>query len=185
MHAGKEAEWSKKVQLALEKIDKPCVCLLLEGYFVGSFVNASAFQEALELMNKEDFNTPLMKNPSAIKYKGIVSSSDSVETLKDYDALLFLAKYKNEGLPGTIIDAYAAGIPVISAKWESFSDIVKEGLTGIGYMQNDLDGLEKTIRWATSNKQQLFKMKYNCTIKAKEFHRETVITELFGKGFFN
>mgnify|MGYP002519543662 CR=1 FL=1 len=29
-----------------------------------------------------------------------------------------------EGVPGTIIDAYAAGLPIISAKWLNYGDIL-------------------------------------------------------------
>jgi hypothetical protein len=62
--------------------------------------------------------------------------------LKDYFALLFPTHFYTEGIPGTVIDAYAAGIPVISAKWESYSDVIDEGVTGIGYK----DGAERASR---------------------------------------
>lgn len=71
--------------------------------------------------------------PGYVRYKGLVAYDKSVEVLKDYFALLFPTRFYTEGIPGTIIDAYAAGVPVISAKWESFADAVEDGITGIGY----------------------------------------------------
>jgi glycosyltransferase involved in cell wall biosynthesis len=71
--------------------------------------------------------------PEYVSYKGCVDANKSVEVLKYYFALLFPTHYYTEGIPGTIIDAYAAGVPVISARWESFADIIDEKLTGIGY----------------------------------------------------
>ena len=50
-----------------------------------------------------------------------------------------------EGIPGTIIDAYSAGVPVISARWESFSDVVEEGRTGIGYEFDNMRELENVL----------------------------------------
>ncbi len=71
--------------------------------------------------------------PEYVRYKGLVAYDKSVEVLKEYFALLFPTRFYTEGIPGTIIDAYAAGVPVISAKWESFADVVEDGITGIGY----------------------------------------------------
>ena len=131
---------------------------------------ADQYKERFEQL-KNDF-TP------EINYKGVVASTDSVETLSKYDALLFPTKFKTEGLPGTIIDAYAAGIPVISARWNSFEDIVEEGKTGIGYKFGDNEELKNAIMWAIENKNKLFEMKDNCRLKAKEFSPEVVIDKI-------
>ncbi len=56
--------------------------------------------------------------PEYVNYRGVVSFDQSVDVLKEYFALLFPTGFFTEGIPGTIIDAYAAGIPVISAEWE-------------------------------------------------------------------
>ena len=68
--------------------------------------------------------------PDYVKYGGLVPFDKSVDVLKNYFALLFPTHYYTEGIPGTIIDAYAAGVPVISAKWENFGDIIEENITG-------------------------------------------------------
>ena len=73
------------------------------------------------------------KFPKYVHYKGLVPFDKTVEVLKNYYLLLFPTRFFTEGIPGTIIDAYAAGIPVIASKWESFDDIMKDGYTGLGY----------------------------------------------------
>ncbi len=77
--------------------------------------------------------------PEGVRYCGCVDADKSVEILQSYFALLFPTHFYTEGIPGTILDAYAAGIPVISAKWESYSDVVDEGVTGIGYDFDDVE----------------------------------------------
>lgn len=136
----------------------------------------SGYQERFEEI-KEDL-------PVYIRYKGVVAPSNSVETLKVYDALLFPTRFKTEGLPGTIIDAYAAGIPVISAKWESFQDIVDDGRTGIGYTQNDYSALMDSLLWVCNNPEKLREMKQNCIGKACEFMRSNVIKKLVDEAKF-
>lgn len=114
--------------------------------------------------------------PHYVNYKGVVDYDKSVDVLKNYFALLFPTHFYTEGIPGTIIDAYAAGVPVISSRWESFGDIVDDGITGIGYdfqNQEQLVDLLKQIR-----REMIDKMKINCLTKGKSYLPKFVINSL-------
>ncbi len=104
-----------------------------------------------------------------IRYCGCVAPERSVEVLKDYFALLFPTHFYTEGVPGTIIDAYAAGIPVISAKWESFSDVVEDGVTGIGYDFDNQSQFEEILQKVALSPDVLINLKENCLKKATAF----------------
>ena len=123
--------------------------------------------------------------PGYIRYCGFVDANRSVEVLQQYFALLFPTHFYTEGIPGTIIDSYAAGIPVISAKWESFSDVVDEGITGLGYDFDNADQLERILLEVAQKPNVLLGMKENCIRKAKDYIPESTIqimTEKFGGG---
>lgn len=94
---------------------------------------------------KEHFKKVMTGSPEYIRYKGTIESSGAVDVLKTYYLLLFPTHYKVEGLPGTIIDAYAAGLPVVSSRWNSFSDIIIEGVTGYGVDTGDNESLFKIL----------------------------------------
>ena len=112
----------------------------------------------------------LRKNfPHYIKYGGVVPFDQSVDVLKNYYALVFPTHFYTEGIPGSIIDAYAAGLPVISSKWESFSDVICEGKTGQGYEFDNLIELEQILRDCLDNPEKLDAFRLNCLKKAKEF----------------
>ncbi len=83
--------------------------------------------------------------PEYIKYKGSVNYDESVETLKNYFALVFPTLFYTEEYLGTIIDAYAAGLPVISSKWESYDDVIEDNITGIGYKFGSDDALVEVL----------------------------------------
>ncbi len=51
IHAGTNAEWSKKVQVGLQSINSKYVCLLLEDFFVSDTVNTIEFEKLISLMN--------------------------------------------------------------------------------------------------------------------------------------
>lgn len=119
--------------------------------------------------------------PPYISYKGLVQFDKSVEVLKDYFMLVFPTKFYTEGIPGTIIDAYAAGLPVLSAKWESFSDVIDDGVTGIGYRFEDIVELKKLLLDFSYEPQKILSMKSDCLEKAKEYIPQNAIQPLMDK----
>ena len=121
----------------------------------------------------------LKKNfPAYVHYKGMVSGDKSVDALKNYFLLLFPTRFYTEGIPGTIIDAYAAGVPVLSSKWESFNDIVKEGVTGYGFTFKALEEFEELLYKIVQNPQVVISLKKACLSLANEYVPGKALDEL-------
>lgn len=119
--------------------------------------------------------------PNYIEYKGVVDYDKSVEVLKNYFALLFPTRFYTEGIPGTIIDAYAAGIPVIASKWESYSDIIDEGTTGLGYETNNVADLIKRLKNVVYNAKCISGLKLNCLEKSRYYLPCSIVKILIEK----
>jgi len=115
----------------------------------------------------------------AITYKGNVPFNKSVEILSGYFALLFPTQYYTEGIPGTIIDSYAAGVPVISARWKSYADVVIEGVTGLGYEFNTNVDFERILESIVADPSIVARLKDGCIKKAEDFLPENAIKPLF------
>lgn len=130
----------------------------------------------------EWFDELKLNFPKYVNYKGVVSFDQSVDVLKEYFSLLFPTGFFTEGIPGTIIDAYAAGVPVISAEWESFSDVVDKDITGVGYTFGNFEELCLVLKNIALNPQIIQEMKKACIEKAKEFTPEVAIEILIGGG---
>ena len=107
--------------------------------------------------------------PSFVQYKGLVDFNKSVDVLKNYFALLFPTRYYTEGVPGTIIDSYASGVPVLSSKWESFSDVVFPDITGYGYEFDDFNDFVSKLDFLCQNAGQVNALKLNCLETAKHY----------------
>lgn len=112
-----------------------------------------------------------------ITYKGKVDPSDSVKIISQYDLQLFPTHYKTEGIPGAILDSYFAGVPVVTARWNSFSDVIIEGKTGIGYEMGDIDDFLLQLSWLINDKEKTMEMKQCALKEAKDYMPETVIEE--------
>ena len=105
--------------------------------------------------------------PEYVNYGGLVPFDKSVEVLKDYFALLFPTRYFTEGIPGTIIDAFAAGVPIISKKWLNYNDILDDS-TCIGY---DFEGAKclNAILLDERLPEKIVSLKKNCLNRAKDY----------------
>lgn len=121
------------------------------------------------------------KFPDYVKYKGIVPFDKTTEVLKDYFLLLFPTKFYTEGIPGTIIDAYAAGVPVVCSRWQSFADLVDDSV-GYGYEFSSEEALGNLLRKIYfEDIDKILAMKKACIVKSRQYMPEKVVEILINK----
>ena len=130
---------------------------------------------AVDPLEKDWFAALSADFPPEVRYCGVVPFEKSVEIVKHYFALLFPTFYPSEGIPGTVLDAYAAGVPVIASRWSGFPDIIREGETGMGYpyLHNEL--LIPVLEEVITKPELLLDMKKNCLKAAESFRPENVV----------
>ena len=125
--------------------------------------------------NNEEKFCEIKKNFSNnISYKGIIDSNKSVDTLKNYDIMLFPTKFKTEGIPGTIIDAYASGLAIVSSIWDNYSEIIDNNITGIGFEINNYSDFKKKLTELLNDNDRIYVLKKNALKKFKCFSKEEI-----------
>lgn len=120
--------------------------------------------------------------PNYIRYCGMVEPNQSVETIKDYFALVFPTHYFTEGVPGTLIDACMAGVPVISALWGNYEDVFIENVTGWGYEFNNQNALVDVLIKIMNGPEEFSKMR-KITLKESEKYLPINNIQLITKHF--
>ena len=115
--------------------------------------------------------------PEYVKYKGVVPFDKSVEVLKDYFALLFPTYYEGEGFAGTLIDSFAAGVPIIASDWKYNSEIVDHGVTGLVYSLCEKQGLDKALMFVLNNTEKINEMKKMCLKKSEVFSIKNIMAD--------
>ena len=70
-------------------------------------------------------------NRPNLAYRGIVEPGGVSRAAASYDILLLPTYHEDEGYPAVILEAYAAGIPVIATNWLCLPEIVEDGVEGI------------------------------------------------------
>lgn len=128
----------------------------------------------------EWFNELKSTFPLYIKYGELVPFDKSVEVLKNYFALLFPTYYEGEGFAGTLLDAMAAGVPVIASDWRYNPEIVNEK-TGYVYPVHDNHAFVTTLISVGNNPDLLLSKKSDCLKEAEKYRAENVIQCLTSK----
>lgn len=112
--------------------------------------------------------------PDYIRYGGLVAFDKSVETLKEYFALLFPTYYEGEGFAGTLIDAYSAGVPVIASDWKYNTELVTQQ-TGYIFPARDEQAISEILKAAAENPKMISDKKPLCLEEAHKYAPGRVI----------
>lgn len=116
--------------------------------------------------------------PSYVRYRGVVQPDQSVKVLKEYFSLLFPTHFDTEGVPGTVLDAYAAGVPVIAAKWKNCGDVLLDEVTGWSYEMGDICGLQTILTKIPKNAKNWITIRGNCIKQARRFSAEVALCHI-------
>lgn len=155
----------KGVDVAIEAVEQ----LKAEGFNVCLDIFGPISPDAQELMSEID-------KKSAVKYCGNVPNNEVTNTLKDYNLFLFPTRHKREGFPASLIDAFSAFLPVISADISYNKEIVVDGENGIVTAENDVENMKEAIKYFIANKNKLFTMGKNNFNKAQNFKLSKVFS---------
>ncbi|MGN1122140.1 MAG: glycosyltransferase [Eubacteriales bacterium] len=128
---------------------------------------------------KNQFSLLKSHFPPFVRYQGTIPASNSVAVIKEYFALLFPTRFFTEGVPGTLIDAFFAGVPVIAARWQSFDDVMLDGRTGLGYPMGDTQALVSILKECYDNPERLNGMKKSCLEHAKQYMPNEALEPFF------
>lgn len=132
----------------------------------------------VENIYEEEFYKLLEKYKEFINYKGKVHYTKSVEVIKKYYMMLFPTTFEGEGFPGTIIDAFFAGTPVIATDWKYNKEILSNNITGIIYDYKNKNAFYDSINYCIENPNKINEMRINCLNEAKKYLSENIMNQI-------
>ena len=112
-------------------------------------------------------------------YKGPLKPKEVIPTLADYDVLMLPTHYTGEGYPGTLIEAYSMGVPVITTSWLYIPEIVEDGKTGILIEPRNARALIEAIQFFNESNYNEFSR--NAREKFNEFDADVINEKLIKK----
>lgn len=112
-----------------------CDLLIQQGYSIRLLIAGSGRAEK-EVLEK-------IKNNEYIEFLGYVSGEDKSRTYIESD--LYVLPSYTEGMPNSVLEAMAFGLPVIVTPVGGLKDIIKEGVNGYFVQFGDSSMLAETI----------------------------------------
>jgi glycosyltransferase involved in cell wall biosynthesis len=103
------------------------------------------------------------------RYRGVLEREAILPTLRRYDAVLLPTYHHGEGYPGIILEAFAAGRPVIASRWRSIPEIVEDGVSGILIPPHDPKALARAMASLVSSPLELQRMSEGARKSATRF----------------
>lgn len=80
-------------------------------------------------MSDTDFSL-FDEHPTAV-YGGVLAPGDVPRVLADHDLLLAPSYCGQEGYPGTILEAFQCGLPVVASDWGGVAEVVEHEVNGL------------------------------------------------------
>lgn len=110
-----------------------------------------------------------------VEYLGSLQPNEIHETLSHYDVMLLPTHFYTEGLPGSIVDAYISGIPVIVTEWKHSHEFVEDGKSGyIVSFKNGLPEMIEKVLLLEKDRDLLRRLQDNVLVKRMEFKPPTL-----------
>jgi len=94
---------------------------------------------------------------SSISFHGHLTPDHLTPVMKCARFLVFPSECY-EGMPRTIIEAFACGVPVIASRLGAMQEIVEDGRTGLHFTPGDADDLAAKVDWAWTHPDEMQEM---------------------------
>lgn len=131
---------------------------------------------------KEVFFELLKQRPDLVKYCGVAAHNEATQILNNYDCLLFPTRFFGEGFPGTVVDAFSAGLPVIATDWHANSEIIENYKTGLIYPNEKIKTLSDAILYfANLGDSEIYNMKFLALNESKNYHTDFNINTIINR----
>lgn len=120
----------------------------------------------LDKKELESFNTYLSKT---IKYCGVISSKDAIETIAKYDLFCLPTKYYGEGTSGSLIESFISGTPALVSSYSQANLLIQNDVTGFIYEIGNIESLQSNLIRLYKDKTLLNKVGLKAQEESKKF----------------
>ncbi len=145
-------------------------------------INGVSFEVDFFGVVDEDYKADFQKQISEKEYFRYLNTIDlfdenNYKILSQYDLMLFPTYHDGEGFPGTIIDCFIAGVPVIASDWNHNSEIIENKKTGFLFEAKSPKCLYDVLNHVYNNKHILNVMRKNCVVEAQKYKIENLLSK--------
>ena len=114
------------------------------------------------------------------RYCGVFKSNEDnvYKLLNSYDVLLFPTRWKDEGVPGVLIEAKFSGLPAIVSNFAYNAELLEHLKEGIVLSKNDVNGLREAILQLDKDDNLLTKLKLGALRSSEKYVIDSYIDDI-------
>ncbi len=165
-------DYSKGITFAVEGVKKANIAL-------GEKVYSLTIFGIIMPEYKDSFDALLNVNSDFVHYGGVLEFNKTVESLKDYFALIFPTFYYGEGFAGNLIDAFNSGLPVIATDWNYNREVIKDNVNGLLVPIKDSDSICAALIRLYSDRELAFNISENNIKESTKYSPNKVLSTFF------
>ncbi len=176
----------KEYKVSVNK-EKPVRCLFFSDISKekGSDIALEAAAKLKETISidfygkiKEDYQNEFASEIELVKnavYRGLFRGTveETYSLMNEYDVLVFPSRWRNEGVPGALIEAKIAGLTIIASDICYNKEIVKDQVDGMILKENTVEMLVKKLKYLDQNRDLLHQLKQESLESSRKFYVES------------
>jgi len=124
----------------------------------------------------------LIKETTFIHYQGISKPDQVQEILSKADLFILPTMWKNEGLPGVLVEASFSGVPMIISRFRASEEFIENEINGIIIEPGSVDEIVNSISRLLNSENLLNKLSNNFKKLSAEFdvdiHIKKIISDM-------
>lgn len=165
---------------------------ILSGIFISRIVKAKGVLDLLDALkiinkNKIKFKATISggwpepdteekiieesKKRNDIVYLGqsfAINTKEDYDFLSSFDLHFFPTKFAHEGIPGSAIDAFIAGLPSLVSTYDCAREVFSNE-TAYFFEYDSVEDMVRQMDRIYSNQKELYLKRHNCLIEAKKY----------------
>ena len=112
-----------------------------------------------------------------IRYRGEVKNDQVLSTMAAYDVFVFPTEFTTEGFPAVLVEALAAGLPIIASDINDDPEIIAHGKNGWIFPHGDAQQLADCIRNCFRDREALARISAANPEEAEQYDAATVLEQ--------
>jgi glycosyltransferase involved in cell wall biosynthesis len=116
----------------------------------------------------DDLPSDLFDGHRGVAYRGTLQPHEVAARISTYDALVLPTLWKHEGYPGVVLEAYAAGLPVVASRIGGIPEILDEHV-GVLVDPGDVGGLRRAMTRLATDADACAILRANARARAEAF----------------
>jgi glycosyltransferase involved in cell wall biosynthesis len=105
-----------------------------------------------------------------VTYRGWLSG-EALNSAMQSAGVLVLPSLNYEGFPKVIVEAFAAGLPVIASRLGAMAEVIEHQTTGLLFSPGQPEGLRASVSWAQTHPDQLGRMRGEARARYEKHYR--------------